>query len=81
MDFLDRKVNDRIMHQDNNIEILGIVFQKFRDVLVIAILCGKPQGRCVCQDVLSVNRSSELMENKVCRRSVLGDVGENTVTN
>ena len=74
-------MNDSILHQDNKIEILGIVVQKFRDVLVIAILCGTPQGRCVCQDVLSVNRSGVLIGYKVRRRSVLGDVGEDTVTN
>ena len=48
MDFLDRKVNDRIMHQDNKIEILGKVFQKFRDVLVIGILCGMTLCEGVC---------------------------------
>ena len=39
MDFLDWQVDDsdRIMHQDNKIEILGIVFQMFRDVPMIAI--------------------------------------------
>ena len=40
MDFLDWQLNDRIMHQDNKIEILGKVFQELRDVLMIAILCG-----------------------------------------
>jgi len=54
MDFLDWQVDDRIMHQDNKIEILGKVFQKVRDVQVIAILCGMTLCECVCQDVLNV---------------------------
>ena len=57
------------------------MFQKLKDVLVIAFLCGMPQGRGVCQDVLSIDRSGVRLGNKVRRRSVLGDVGEDTVTN
>ena len=62
MEFLDWQVNDRIMHQDNKIEILGKVFQEFRDVLVIEILCGMTLCECVCQDVLTVNRFGVLIK-------------------
>ena len=41
-------MNDRIMQKDNKIEILSKVFQKFRDVLVIAILCGMTLCEGVC---------------------------------
>ena len=47
-DFLDRQVNESILHQDEKIEILGKMFQKFRDVLVIAILCGMTLCKDVC---------------------------------
>ena len=36
-DFLDRQVNNSILHQDNKIEILGKLFQLFRDVLMVAV--------------------------------------------
>ena len=61
-DFLDRQVNQSILHQDNRIEILGKVFQKFRDVLMIAILCGMTLCECVCQVVLNVNRFGVLIK-------------------
>ena len=41
-------MNDRIMHQDNKIEVLGKVFKEFRDVLEIAILCGMTLCEGVC---------------------------------
>ena len=46
-DFLDRQVNESILHKYNKIEILGKVFQMVRDVLVIAILCGMTLCECV----------------------------------
>ncbi len=55
-------MNDSIVHQGNKIEILGKVLQKFRDVLVIAILCGMTLCECVCQDVLNVNRFGVLIK-------------------
>ena len=55
-------MNNRIMHQDNKIEILGKVLQKFRDVLVIAILSDMTLCECVCQDVLNVNRFGVLIK-------------------
>ena len=50
------------MHQDNKIEILGKVFREFRDVLMIAILCGMTLCECVCQDVLNVNSFGVLIK-------------------
>ena len=55
-------MNESILHQENKIEILGKVFQKFRDVLVIAILCGMTLCECVCQVVLNVNRFGVLIK-------------------
>ena len=37
MVFLDWQVNDKIIYQDNKIEILGIVFQRFIDLLTVAV--------------------------------------------
>ena len=71
-------MNDRIMHQDNKIEILGKVFQNFRDVLVIAILCGMTLCECVCQDVMIVNRFGVLIGYKVRCRSVLAGMSMHT---
>ncbi len=34
---MDRQLNDKILHQQNKNEILGNVFQQFRDVLIVAV--------------------------------------------
>ena len=62
MDLLDWQLNDRIMHQVNKIEILGKVFQEFRDVRMIVILCGMTLCKCVCQDILNVDRFGALIK-------------------
>ncbi len=54
-------MNDSILHQKNKIEILGKVFQQFRDVI-----------EYVRQDVLNVIRFGVPIGYKVHRSSVLG---------
>ena len=34
---MDKQLNDSILHQQNKIEILGKVFQQFRDMLMVAV--------------------------------------------
>ena len=66
------------MNKETRSEILGIVFQKLRDVLYCNHICGMTQRKCVYQIVSNVYRFGVLFElnlNKVHRRSVLADVG------
>ncbi len=34
---MDRQLNDSVLHQQNTNEILGKVFQQFRDMLMVAV--------------------------------------------